>query len=67
MRYLDTTRRAAWALCGVALLGAGPVLAQLTLEANPAAKPAGLVVPGETPDVVLVSSGDVIGYVDPCG
>ena len=66
MRYLDTTRRAAWALFGVALL-AGPVLAQFTPESAPAPKPAGLVVSGETPDLVLVSSGDVIGYVDPCG
>ncbi len=27
----------------------------------------GLVPPSEAPDVALVYTGDVIGYLDPCG
>jgi hypothetical protein len=28
---------------------------------------AGLVASGQTPDLMLLYTGDVIGYVDPCG
>jgi hypothetical protein len=28
---------------------------------------AGLVAAGEPPDLMLLYTGDVIGYVDPCG
>ena len=42
------------------------VLLALTLTAAPLV--AGLVEEGGTPpDLFLLSSGDVIGYIDPCG
>ena len=27
----------------------------------------GLIAGGETPDLILMFTGDVIGYIDPCG
>jgi len=50
-----------WAGIGTLLaLGAlGTALAQSTSE--------GLVTRGPTPDLFLLYSGDVIGYVGPCG
>jgi len=47
-----------------ALAAAGAVL--LSLAAVPAAR-AQLVAEGPTPNLFLIYTGDVIGYIDPCG
>ena len=53
-----------WAL-GVALL----VAAAVWLSARPAAQEGtgALITSGESPDLFLLYTGDVIGYVEPCG
>ena len=49
----------------VAAAAAAPIAAQ---EGVSTAPPAGaLVAPGDAPDLTLLYTGDVIGYVDPCG
>lgn len=52
------------------VLLSGPAARQISLEKVP---PAGepdegpLVAPGEAPDLVLLYTGGVVGYVEPCG
>jgi hypothetical protein len=52
MRIRDWTR---WAVLGL-----------LTLS-GATAQAAGLIPPSAPPDVALVFTGDVIGFIDPCG
>jgi hypothetical protein len=46
-------------------------LAALMLFLHPPApaqtKKSGLVAGGEAPDLIMLYTGDVIGYIDPCG
>ena len=42
-----------------------PVAAQQGVSTAP--PPGALVAPGDAPDLTLLYTGDVIGYVDPCG
>ena len=72
------SRRLAWsAWLLVAILTGGALRAQTApapAGAAPAPAPVGLDPPagalvptGPAPDLVVLYSGDVIGYVDPCG
>jgi hypothetical protein len=72
-----------WGRLGASLVGGaigaallGPSWAQVDRSAPPSASPRGastaqarvaLVAPGDPPDLFLLYSGDVIGYLDPCG
>ena len=50
--------------CALAALALGaPLLAQQ----QAAAPTGGLISPGEAPQLELIFTGDVIGYIDPCG
>ena len=68
-------RRAAWALALIAALRSADAMAQETPKAPvqpPTARsldpPAGaLVVAGNPPDLIFLYTGDVIGYIEPCG
>jgi hypothetical protein len=67
-------RPAAWILAAAASLAAAgawaetPQAPQNTLPAR-TLDPAGgaLVAPGNAPDVIFLHTGDVIGYLEPCG
>ena len=55
-------------------LGLATVVAALLAFASPSTAvaqgitgPTGLVPGGDPPDVMLLHSGDVIGYLEPCG
>jgi len=49
----------------IAVAAGAPAAAQEGVSTSP---PAGaLVAPGDAPDLTLLYTGDVIGYVDPCG
>jgi hypothetical protein len=52
MRIRDWTR---WAVLGLMTLSGAT------------AQAAGLIPPSAPPDVALVFTGDVIGFIDPCG
>lgn len=52
-------------ICGLALAGA--LAAPATGWAAPTATTGGLVPAGSPPDLFLLYTGDVIGYLDPCG
>jgi hypothetical protein len=57
---------------GAALALVSALALSIALAQQPPGKshlpPAGaLVAPGEAPDVTLLYTGDVIGYLDPCG
>ena len=73
MRRLQFPVRAALtvlALCGAARAQAPPSPdppAEAPVESAARASAGSLIAPGKTPDLLLVSTGDVIGYVDPCG
>lgn len=62
------------ALAGLTALGGSPFRAQGTPRANPG-QPAARSVPerppilmtGESPDLMSFYTGDVIGYLTPCG
>lgn len=54
--------RAACVRAGVAL-----VLVTASLATVLPARAQGLVADGKTPDAVMLFTGDVIGYIDPCG
>ncbi|HKQ61449.1 MAG TPA: hypothetical protein VJS92_09150 [Candidatus Polarisedimenticolaceae bacterium] len=43
------------------------VLVVLLAAGLPARPQVGMVPAGETPQLVLLYTGDVIGYIDPCG
>ncbi len=68
-------RHAAWLLVLIAALGTTHVLAQEAPKAAappPAARglepPSGvLVAAGNAPDLIFLYTGDVIGYIEPCG
>lgn len=49
-------------LAAAVTLGVGAAMAPVAAQS-----PRGLVQDGETPDLFVLSTGDVIGYVDPCG
>ena len=53
------------------LLFALAALSLLLLYSHPAApaetKQKGLIAGGAPPDLILMYTGDVIGYIDPCG
>jgi hypothetical protein len=49
----------------LAVAAAAPVAAQEGVSTAP--PPGALVAPGDAPDLTLLYTGDVIGYVDPCG
>ena len=67
--------RVAWALVAAAALCAAGAWAQEALKPPAAQLPArsleppagGLVVAGIAPDVIFLYTGDVIGYIEPCG
>lgn len=48
-------------------LGALVLGAPLQAQQQAAAPNAGLIRPGEAPQLELIFTGDVIGYIDPCG
>ncbi len=68
-------RRAAWGLVLIAVLGAAIATAEEPPKAAappPAARglePTGgaLVVGGNPPDLIFLYTGDVIGFIEPCG
>jgi hypothetical protein len=65
----NTRRRIiAAGLCAI-VAAVGSVSAQTRPQpGKPLSPPAGaLVAPGEPPSLTLFYTGDVIGYVDPCG
>jgi len=44
------------------------ILVLVALSANPAqAQGSGLIRDGNPPDIAMVFTGDVIGFIDPCG
>jgi len=55
-------RASIFPLATVALLG---ILLQSPAPAQNGQQ--GLIAGGETPDLILMYTGDVIGYIDPCG
>jgi hypothetical protein len=67
--------RAAWALVAAAALCAAGAWAQEASKPSAAALPArslepppgALVAAGGAPDVIFLYTGDVIGYIEPCG
>ena len=52
-------------VAALAAVAASPTVAQEGASTSP--PPGALVAPGNAPDVTLLYTGDVIGYVDPCG
>jgi hypothetical protein len=62
MSRARTTTAGRITAAAVLLVLASPVLAQ-----QASAPAGGLIRPGEAPQLSLVYSGDVIGYLDPCG
>lgn len=65
------------ALLAVVALALPPAGAQSTARQGPAQTPppsrsyqpppGALIAPGDAPDLTLVYSGNVIGYIEPCG
>ena len=51
------------------LMLAGSALAQAPAPAPAAvaASPQGLVVPGRSPELEILFTGDVVGFLEPCG
>jgi hypothetical protein len=77
MRFFRS--RLAW-LVPVVVLVAGIAAAQTAAPGQPAAPPASVAIPrsldipdgalvaaGKAPEVELLYTGDVIGYIEPCG
>ena len=68
-------RRAARAFLVAALLGASAAWAQDTARAPASQLPArsldpppgAIVAAGNPPDLIFLYTGDVIGYIEPCG
>lgn len=59
---------AATTLSAASIAAAGAPAAQITAPGRPLSPPAGaLVAPGPAPDLAMLATGDVIGYIDPCG
>jgi hypothetical protein len=57
------------AIVGIALSFHAPAVAQTTPaapEPQPT-QPVPLILPGDPPDLVMFFTGDVIGYLTPCG
>lgn len=55
-------------LCWGASDATDPVPATATGQRAPAAQtPSALIPSGDVPDLFLLYTGDVIGYIDPCG
>ncbi|HEX5044931.1 MAG TPA: hypothetical protein VFV75_18700 [Candidatus Polarisedimenticolaceae bacterium] len=57
----------------VALAGASLMLAGLALAESAPASPApvagqgGLITPGRSPELEVLFTGDVVGFLEPCG
>jgi hypothetical protein len=60
MRSVHVRRWVLAAALGIAVVGNGSALAQ-------GRTPEDLVQVGDDPDAVIMYTGDVIGYVEPCG
>ena len=59
---MSSMRRIVAGLAAATLVGVG-----LQVATGPQAQSGGLVRGGAPPDMILLYTGDVIGYVDPCG
>ena len=53
--------------CGIAAALLAAVALWLSARLSAQEQAAGLVTGGEKPDLFLLYTGDVIGYVEPCG
>jgi hypothetical protein len=60
-----TSGRLALVAVALAVITVLPAGAQQGVSTSP--PPGALVAPGNPPDLTLLYTGDVIGYVDPCG
>jgi hypothetical protein len=63
LRRFDTMSFARWT--AAALRGAALLAIALATIAPAGAQ--GLIADGKTPDALVLFTGDVIGYIDPCG
>jgi hypothetical protein len=65
---LQRLRRLGLRACAVALLVTGaPIDAQVQVGTGDASRSTGLISSGPDPDLFLMYTGDVIGYLDACG
>lgn len=62
MRF--TSAVVSWAVAGALALGASGVA---PAQEPPPSPPQPLILPGEPPDLLLFYTGDVLGYLTPCG
>jgi len=63
MRMRVAVVAASLMLAGLALAESAPVPA----PAAPAAGQAGLLAPGRSPELEILFTGDVVGFLEPCG
>ena len=63
MRIRVAVVAASLMLAGLALAESAPV----PTPAAPAAGQAGLLAPGRSPELEILFTGDVVGFLEPCG
>ena len=56
-----------FAAAATLMLAVGGAAAQAPPTSAPAAPTQGLVAPGSSPDLEILFTGDVVGYLEPCG
>ncbi len=65
MRIRVAVVAASLMLAGLALAESAPV--PVPAPAAPAAGQAGLLAPGRSPELEILFTGDVVGFLEPCG